>query len=205
MAPTQPTGDNIDLPSAAAQFRPAPGPEVIAAIQQYAFGSADWLYDLNFADQEPWQGDVLPDASVAYVDGAGDIVVIDGPVMLLSTSCDAVPGRNKPVATVAPVFTVSSFLDDLSQGQRTSKGQALRENRYSNIFYLPSVEGMSEQYVNFSYAGPVSTDWLAGHCSKCDPHDRLRLSQNGWYVLMMKLAAHYTRSEQVGDPPRRES
>jgi hypothetical protein len=195
--------DDISVADAIGLFRPAPAKKLIEDIQAYAFQDPAWLYDVTPIDQhrDVWQGDLIPDAAVSYLMDSGQAAILDGPVLLLSASCDAVVDRDA-VVTVAPTLTLSEHVGAYAAPERRSRERAIRENRKTSLLFLPGFRGWPDTIAEFSLAGPVSTAWLDRIARAGDQTRRLRLSVNGWYMLVLKLALHHSRSESIGDPPR---
>lgn len=162
----------------------------------------NWLYTPISPDQrEPWQGDVLPYAELPFVDAAGEIELNEGPAMVLSTTCDVVPGQD-PSALLAPVYPVSSFGEGLEEKTRRTQLDALMSNRYARYMYLPGAGTMAESYVNFSEAAAVSTSYLARLIETAALDQRIRFSRLGWYFFNYKLGYYFARVEDEREVPR---
>ena len=162
----------------------------------------NWLYTSIAQDQrEPWQGDVLPFAELPFVNAAGEVELNEGPAMVLSTTCDAVPGQD-PASVLAPVYAVTDFLRAVAIPDRQSQLDALKSNRYARYMYLPGMGARPESCANFSEAASVSTTYLARHCAAAALDDRLRFSRLGWYFFNYKLSYYYARAEDEREVPR---
>ncbi|HEY0019552.1 MAG TPA: hypothetical protein VGC13_24835 [Longimicrobium sp.] len=165
--------------------------------------SERWLYmETEESKREPWQGDVCPGLRLAFVAEDGQIEEYVGTVMLLSTTCDAVPGQD-PYAVFAPVFAVAEFLEGLTAAQQTSKLNALKGGHYARYLYLPAANGYPDSYVDFSQAASVSTRYAERIFEDAPLGARLRLSRLGWYFFNYKLGYYYARAEDEGEIPRR--
>ncbi len=166
------------------------------------FRDPNWLFELVPTDQQdPWQGDVLPFAELPFVSADGQVEINEGPAMVLSTTCDAIPGQD-PSAVLAPVYTVAELLWDVSEESRPSRLDALRSNRYARYLYLPETGVVSETCVDFSQSAAVSTTYLARLCEAANPEQRLRFSRLGWYFFSYKLGYYYARVEDEREVPR---
>jgi hypothetical protein len=164
-----------------------------------------WLYMKVKEDQgEPWQGDVCPTLRLAFVAEDGEIEEFVGRAMLLSTTCDAVPGQD-PYAVFAPVFSVEDFVNALAPVQRTSKLNALRGGHYARYLYLPADANLPESYVDFSQAASVSTRYADRVFRDAPLGERQRFSRLGWYFFNYKLGYYYARAEDEGEVARRTS
>lgn len=117
-----------------------------------------------------------------------------GPAMVLSTTCDTVPGQD-PSAVLAPVYYVADFLLGLEEASAASRVDALRSNRYARYLHLPAAGSIREGYVNFSESAAVSTTYLSRLCDDAAPGQRLRFSRLGWYFFNYKLGYYYARVE----------
>lgn len=164
-----------------------------------------WLYmEVEEDQREPWQGDICPGLRLAFIAEDGEIEEFVGTAMLLSTTCDAVPGQD-PYAVFAPVFTVDEFVNALAPVQRTSKLSALKGGHYARYLYLPADGEFPESYVDFSQAASVSTRYADRVFQEAPLEDRRRFSRLGWYFFNYKLGYYYARAEDEGEIPRRTS
>jgi hypothetical protein len=162
----------------------------------------NWLYvPIPFDQREPWRGDVLPFAELPFVNAEGAVEVNEGPAMVLSTTCDAVPGQD-PSAVLAPVYRIAEFLNALPEEKQQSQLDALKSNTYARYLYLPAAGSIPESYVNFSESAAVSTSYLARLCEQADLRQRLRFSRLGWYLFNYKLGYYYARVEDEREVPR---
>jgi hypothetical protein len=164
-----------------------------------------WLYmEVQENQREPWQGDVCPELRLAFIAEDGQIEEFLGTAILLSTTCDAVPGQD-PYAVFAPVFTVDEFAQALKPEQRASRLHALKGGHYARYMYLPAEGEFPESYVDFSQAASVSTRYAERVFRAAPLSKRLRLSRLGWYFFNYKLGYYYSRAEDEGEIPRRTS
>jgi hypothetical protein len=117
--------------------------------------------------------------------------------MIVNNSCDLVPGRAGFV-TVAPVFDLGKYLQAesrrRSQESLANYQREIRHNQISELFYFPGIRG-------FEVGAIVRLGML---CSVAASHldDSVNtdsrvtsFTQTGFYVLLMKLTHHLTRSE----------
>lgn len=194
--------ENLDLGLVIAEYRPFNPEDFAKAVQRKDFARPKWLYDSLNREPEPWQGDILPDMELAFIDADGQDFIYEGTVMLLSHGCDTVAGRDE-FALLAPVVTLSSYSERVPEDERTDREAKVRYNTLSNTFYLPAYGTFPESCVDFAFASAVSTDRIQRACNDTDWARRLRLTSDGWYLLTAKLAHHFARVERPGDYPRR--
>lgn len=178
--------------------RPLTEPVFKEGVKQLRDRARDpnWLFvPVPAAQRDPWQGDVLPSADLPFINADGEEVEIrEGPAMVLSTTCDAVPGQD-PSAILAPVYSVAEFQLATPESSRQSQVDALRSNQYARYLYLPEAGSLSERYVNFSESAAASTTYLTQLCEAANPQQRLRFSRHGWYFFSYKLGYYYARME----------
>ncbi len=165
----------------------------------------NWLFVPVAPDQrDPWQGDVIPFAELPFVNADGEVEINEGPAMVLSTTCDAVPGQD-PSAVMAPVYSIADFLVGISEFGQRSQLDALKSNTYARYLYLPETGSTPDSYVNFSESTAVSTTYLARIRDAAGLDQRLRFSRLGWYFFNYKLGYYYARIEDEREIPRTTS
>lgn len=185
-------------------YGPQDHEDFLDSLRGLNFQDPDWMYMPVDGDPEPWQGDVLPRAEIHFTSRDGEAARYTGKAMVLSHGCDVVPDQD-PAATLAPVWSVPEYLDnlDLDEEQRETRRAYLVRNRLTNLLFLPSPRGDGpNRVVNFSYGSPVSTTRIVSIYDDLDAGDLLRLSDRGWYLLTGKLAHHFVREEESDDFPR---
>lgn len=162
----------------------------------------NWLYKPFGSNPENlFQGDILPFVPLPFVNADGEIEVVDQRAMLLSTTCDAVPGQD-PSAVLAPVYPVSEFTQLLPEIRWENQQNALKSNTYARYMYLPGIGNFPDSYVDFSQSASVSTRHLERLRSKASPDERVRFSRLGWYFFNYKLGYYYSRVEDEQEIPR---
>lgn len=122
--------------------------------------------------------------------------------LILSNSCDidlSNPTQLSPRVLYAPLIAFSSLRDLLSKRAGKSPEQidahleSIRRQHVTNIFFLPSGPYGPDESVAF--LDNIWTDRVAGFLSR--GRTRLfRLSQPGWYVLLLKLSIHFSRMQE---------
>jgi hypothetical protein len=194
--------EELDLGIIIAEYRPFSPEEFAKSVRKRQFAQPKWLYSDLSRDPEPWQGDILPDMELAFIDANGEVLVYEGWAMVLSHGCDTVPGRDE-VATLAPVFALEQYLARVPAEEQRQRAVNVRGNILSNVLYLPQYGPIPESCVDFSFASAVSTRRIERACKEASSGQRLRLSSEGWYLLTAKLAHHCARAERASDYPRR--
>jgi hypothetical protein len=117
--------------------------------------------------------------------------------MVINNTCDLPPGRNSFVS-VAPVFDLGKFLEAKAKSQ-TSDALAnfekdLRKNQISELLFVPTLKGFPNgALVRLDMICSVPMTFLEEGVSRqtrC-----ASFTQNGFYILLMKLTQHLTRME----------
>jgi hypothetical protein len=163
----------------------------------------NWLYHPVTAWQsEPWQGDVIPFARLAYVLRDGEHTdLYEGAAMLLSHGCDCVEEQD-PSAVLAPVYSLDTAWRD-DPHRRVSRIDALKTNQYASLMFLPGNGETPDSFVNFAEASSVPTGALQSWFREATPLTRrLRFSTAGGYFFVLKLAYYFARAEDRADFPR---
>ena len=121
-------------------------------------------------------------------------------VLLLSNSCDlsAANFRKIPMrALMAPLFRMSLIEKDLlSRGAKEKDVQdlfkAFKAQQVTNVFYLPKQAGrLEEDCVVFLDA--ISWQYLSSFCENTEKKKIFSLSQQGAWMLALKLSIHFCR------------
>ena len=186
-----------------ASYRPLSPTATIASVRAAEFQNPKWLYATSVTP-DIWQGDVLPEVHLAWIDAAGGVQVYEGPAIVLSHGCDTVADRDL-MATLAPAFALSDYIAECSgladAGDAAVREQAIRSNRVTSNFFLPAVGASPDRVVDFSWACSVSNRYLDAIASR-SPNEKLRLTRSGWYLFTAKFAHHVAHEEALGDYPR---
>jgi hypothetical protein len=146
--------------------------------------------DSEILQGDGWRGFVVRDFFT------GDKRVVSG--VVLSNSCDVALGNETgaPANIVfAPLIHLSKFEDLLRGRGKTSEQVAsvltdLRQQRLTNIFYLPAYsEVIKESMILLDdvHVHPA-TDFRG-----CERNALFRLNQYAFYLFLMKLSIHFSR------------
>jgi hypothetical protein len=113
--------------------------------------------------------------------------------MVISCTCDVQPGQGD-VALVAPVLDLEKYRSDseLTGDELENHIRALKENKISDLFFLPAGLGLQPGFVDFGKITSISIDYLSA-----EEHGKrlTSLSLVGHYFFLVKLAYHFTRPE----------
>lgn len=165
-------------------------------------GNPKWLFRaVNDDTREPWQGDVIPEIMLPRVTDDGEVEGRLGPAVVLSTTCDTVPGQDAS-SVLAPAYDMRAWLEIFPEDQRAARHSAIRSNRFTRLMYLPANGDVPERIINFSEAASVSTIYLNRLAERAPVAERTRFSHNGWYFFSFKLSYYYTRAEDEIEIPR---
>ena len=174
----------------------------MAGLRDLQFQDPNWLYEASHSEPLVFQGDIFENASVAYLDRTENAHIIDGPAMILSHGCDAVPGQSQLV-TLAPIFDLDRFGQEVGgEDGGESRVETLRGNRFTGLMYLPAVLDREERYVDFHYAASVSVHLVEQWNERAVTDGFLRLTRRGWLLMTGKLAHHFARLERIDDYAR---
>jgi hypothetical protein len=136
---------------------------------------------------------------VRFEDGVRD--KIKG--ILLSNSCDIEPSNPRdfaPQIIFAPLVRLNDYVDalkrkqTLKQEQIDDKVNAIRNQRITSLFYLPSGAGLDAEYMAILDAVhniPFGT--FQGETAKSK---LFTLSQMGFYLFLLKLSIHFCRFQE---------
>ena len=119
----------------------------------------------------------------------------DRPCMVLSNSCavttdnsKALPGR----VLYAPVIRLSKFEGLLPAKSRRELIADIRKQIPMNYFYLPAQQPeYEESVVLFDHMLSINSDIFSP--DELAARTRYKLSLEGWYHLLIKLSAYFTR------------
>lgn len=120
--------------------------------------------------------------------------------ILLTNSCDVAPENTHefpPNYTFAPIIKLNNYLTrfegaGLTKQQIDSKVASIKEQRVSNIVYLPSGANLDDDYI--ALLGHIHTvPQNVFFESRADRQKLFTLSQNGFYLFIFKLSVHFCR------------
>jgi len=158
-----------------------------------------WLVGLPNEFTDRLQGDFFREFPIVYLKPTGEVVNGRKPVMILNNTCDLPAGRSTMVS-VASVFDLERYMQAQS-GRRNPQSLAdyerdIRHNRISELLFIPNLPGFSTgAIVRLDMVCSVAATFLAVAVEK---GGRLAsFTQNGFYLLLMKLTYHLTRIESV--------
>lgn len=149
------------------------------------------------------QGDVLKNINSLFWDAEnGNYTFANSPVILLSNTCDVSEENNHNFdkqALYAPVTKLDFFTDSLREegvGEQKiiSIINALKNQEYSNVFYLPSNPVNGNEYVilldNIFWQ---PSNILKEKLPQINEERFLSLNHFGFYLLITKLSYHFCR------------
>ena len=125
--------------------------------------------------------------------------------IVLSNSCDvdSENPRDVPARVVfAPLVRLSTYESKLRQTgmpkeRIDSKIKAIREQRTTNIFFLPAEGPLEEDFmVRFDEAHSMP---VAAHLTNSEREKLFTLSNTGFYMLVLKLSVHFCRLHENVD------
>jgi hypothetical protein len=163
-----------------------------AELGQFPKNYEKWVYATSLP-KEIYQGDVVARAPFALVNAEGSPDRLDVPGMVISCTCDVQLGQGD-FALIAPVHDLDEYRSNSEiKGQELENHlRALTGNEISNLFFLPAGRGLKPSFVDLGMMTSISIEYLNSERGR----QRLAsLSQVGHYVLLVKLAYHFTRPE----------
>lgn len=122
--------------------------------------------------------------------------------LVLSNSCDVDPVnlRDVPARIIfAPLVKLSAYKallekSGIDQRRITQKIGAIKAQKTTNIFFLPSGGALKEDcVVRFDEAHSMP---LAAHADSADRKKLFTLSNTGFYMLVLKLSVHFCRLQE---------
>ena len=160
-------------------------------LKQFPEGYEKWVYAASLP-AETYQGDVFNKMSLASIDDDGAPIHAEIPGMVVSNTCDTQPKQGHFVL-VAPVFDLEDYRkgSDLKDEALESHVRDLKQNKISQLMFLPKGRGINDCFVDFGNICSVS---LKHFHSKNEKRFQ-SLSQCGHYFMLVKLAYHFTRPE----------
>jgi hypothetical protein len=151
-----------------------------------------WVYATSLPP-ETYQGDLLKEARFAFIDDDGEVINADLPAMVVSNTCDAQAGRSESLL-LAPLLDLDDYKakSEIQGKELEDHLSALTRNEISHLMFLPEAHGIKNSFVDFGKISPVSPDYFY---SKVAPNRFQSLSTCGHYIMMVKVAHHFTRPE----------
>jgi len=156
-----------------------------------------WLYTDGITDAAAlYQGDIVLDLPVCFIDEDGDIIGGNSAVSLVSNTCDMQPGR-KDYILVSPVIPIEEQRKDYeSVGADIENHLAnIRNNRIFSYFYLPPKGDFGESFIDFSQMITIHSNYLNNIKTEAPANCKVSLSRNGFYLFLIKLGYHFARME----------
>jgi len=152
----------------------------------------------------------LLDNSVIYQgDGINDLMIVnlpdverkEVPCIIISNTCDIYPKnkRNFPSQIVySPLIELSKYYDslveDLPEKRLQSHIDAIKRQRITQIFYLPTFENRTPEYIVFlDRLFNIGNDYVEREELK--ERRLFTLSDYGAYLFLYKLSIHFTRMQ----------
>ena len=158
------------------------------------------LYYGEVDDPEPLQGDGW--AAVPFFDSAEDQVRTTN-VAVVSNSCDVTVENKRrvlPAILVAPIVSLAKYqalLEKHNTAQVTIDVtiSQIRRQEITNLFYFPRGMALKEDSVLFldriSHVSSIKFPRGESSIRLC------RLSQQGFWLFLVKLAIHFCRSQEA--------
>lgn len=163
-----------------------------AQLRQFPENYEKWVYATSLP-KEIYQGDIFANAPFALVNTEGNPDRLDVPGMVISCTCDVQVGQGD-FALIAPVHDLDEYRSnsELTGQELENHLRALTGNEISNFFFLPAGQALKPSFVDLGKMTSISIEYLNSERGR----QRLAsLSQVGHYVLLVKLAYHFTRPE----------
>lgn len=173
--------------------------EFLECLRDFPFGIEKWLYLSSVADHKSlFQGDIILDLPTSMIDDDGFPVKGMDSVALISNSCDMQLDRHNSII-VSPIIELNEYkacLEKIAPGKAESKISAIRKNEKFCHFYLPEVKGFPESFIDLTNMISISSQYLnmvkKNKAEKCF----ISLSDNGFYLFLIKLVYHFARLEK---------
>lgn len=156
-----------------------------------------WLLGKPHPTEDRLQGDILRDCPTVVIDDSGAAKVKEFVVMVLNNSCD-LPDDRVDFVTAAPIVDFDKFLQfekrRRSQSSLEGFANAVRQNKKTELFYLPKVAGFDHGalvllHLVCSVSAKVFRRLLAAGKREAS------FTQIGFYYLLIKLTTHLARAE----------
>lgn len=149
------------------------------------------LYEDSFLQGDGWKSFEL----INFVNG--ERKKVKG--IILSNSCDIDIKNKRDIPakiTFAPIIKLNRYSDllersGLKNGKIEAKINAIRDQKVTNLFYLPKGNGLDDDYIALlSDLHTIPLDEF----QKIDGREKLfTLSQVGFYLFVLKLSVHFCR------------
>ena len=162
-------------------------------------------YFINKYSEDVLQGDGW-NSFVVFDFGNGERKPVKG--ILLTNSCDVFKDNKRefpPTFTFAPIVKLKNYLQKLegaglTQHQINNKVAAIKDQKVTNLFYLPQGANLEDEYI--ALLGDVHTVPLNVFEARQDRQKLFTLSQVGFYLFLLKLSVHFCRfHEEVERSP----
>ncbi|KJU86847.1 hypothetical protein MBAV_000961 [Candidatus Magnetobacterium bavaricum] len=111
-----------------------------------------WLYGTHREYDTLYQGDILKEIPVCFIDEDGDVISGTDYVAMISNTCDMQPNRKETII-VSPIVTLADYKEDLIENKVKnvdSKLEDIKKNKIISKFYLPHNGIFPESFVDFS-------------------------------------------------------
>jgi hypothetical protein len=168
-------------------------------LKQFPENFEKWVYATAIPENS-YQGDVAETISLVSIDADGTAIRAETPGMVVSNTCDTQPGQGDFVL-VAPVLDLEDYRKESELRNQALENHLrdLKQNKISQLMFLPKGHGISDCFVDFGNICSVS---LQHFHSRANQTRLQSLSQCGHYFMLVKLAYHFTRPEP-GDAKRK--
>jgi len=171
-------------------------------LREFTDKPHDRLYSAILAgDEGILQGDGL---SLMPISNLPDHKVEDGPVMVLSNTCD-IDKENKrhtpPRITYCPIIKLSRFIESLEKKSIAKEAidqtvETIRLQRSSSIIFLPKGGHLPEDCLALLDRA-TNCDFRSAPQVKDSPNRLFSLSDFGWYLFLFKISLHFTRMQEA--------
>lgn len=173
--------------------------EFSECIRNFPFGVEKWLY-LNSVvnDNALYQGDIILDLPTSMIDDEGYPVKGSDNVALISNSCDMQPDRHDSII-VSPIIDLNEYkscLEKIAPEKAENQISAIRKNEKICYFYLPEVKGFPESFIDLTNMISISSKYLNMIKNSKTEKCFISLSDNGFYLFLIKLVYHFARLEK---------
>jgi len=161
-------------------------------LQELPLNYEKWVYAAALPSKI-YQGDLFSGVRFASIDDDGEAIVADVPAMVLSNTCDVQPEQSESLL-VAPLIDLEDYSAQsvLAGEELENHIRALKRNEISQLMFLPEAHGVKNCFVDFSRISPLPLSYFYSNTAA----NRFQsLSSCGHYVMMVKVAHHFTRPE----------
>jgi hypothetical protein len=159
-------------------------------------------------DQSMFSARLMDEADVFQGDGLRampvinlpDTTVVEGPVLVLSNTCDTSLENTRvkaPSISYCPIVKLSNLEKEYKAAGMTENAvknvvESIRKQKTTRFFFLPRFGGLPEDCVALlDHAVSCSMSWLSD--STIADRRLFSLSNLGFYVFLVKLGIHFTR------------